>query len=528
MEFTRRFHGAVLGGLFGVAGLAQADPVVMEWTRTYVFPPYTYGAMVAVDHDGDVLSVGADPGASDLITIKYDAAGNTLWERHYSMDGFSLRATWVAADGAGNVIVTGYPQTFSSNPTETGLLTLKYDSNGTLLWTDFYAATRGSTTRAIIDGTGNIFVTGKAWFGSYDYVTIKYTPGGARAWVDVLDYQGGFHAPTSMDLDVNGNLLVAGGGPAGNGMLTVLYDTNGTRQWVDARPGTGGFGVKWTNDGDFYLTGSLWSQATSEDVRLLKFNASGALLWDRRYDFGHAELGTKLALDPTGNVFVTGYESSGGYTNWITIKTNAQGDLLWSRIQDSHAENDESPGFMMAGPDGEVYITGIGGPSPIPFNTYVQMVTLRYDADGTTAWTQKHWEWASRGVGAALANDGSCYAVGLGNSITTIKYAQPLAADVPGSAVGPEVVLQQNRPNPFRSSTRLSFSFPQATHARLVVCDVGGRLVRSLVDQELTAGQHEITWDGTDENQRAVASGLYFYKLEQAGQVTHRTMILLR
>jgi len=518
----------VLISLLCCAGQAQADPVAVEWTRTYAFPPYTYGAMVAVDQDGDVLSVGADPGASDLITIKYSAAGNTLWERHYSMDGYSLRATWVAADGAGNVIVTGYPQTFSSNPTAIGLLTLKYDSNGNMLWADLYPATRGSTTRAIIDETGNIFVTGQAWFGTYDYVTIKYTPAGARAWVDVLDYQGGFHGPTSMDLDANGNLLVAGGGPAGNGMLTVLYDANGTRQWVDARPGTGGFGVRWTSDGNFYLTGSLWSQATGEDVRLLKCNSSGALLWDRRYDFGHSELGTKLALDPTGNVFVTGYESSGGYTNWITIKTNAEGDLLWSRRQDSHPGNDESPGFMVAGPDGEVYITGIGGPSPIPFNTYLQMVTLRYDADGATAWTQKHWEWASRGVGAALANDGSLYAVGLGNSITTIKYAQPSAVDVSLSVVRPQVVLEPNRPNPFRSSTQLSFSFPRATYARLVVCDARGRLVRTLLGQELAAGHHEVAWDGTDENQRRVASGMYFYKLEHAGQVTQRTMILLR
>ena len=528
MECSLRFQGAVLAGLFAMAGLAHADPAVMEWTRTYGFPPYTYGAMVAVDPAGDILSVGADPGASDLITIKYDPAGNTLWERHYSLAGYSLRATWVAADGAGNVIVTGYPQTFSSNPVEAGLLTLKYDSAGTLLWSDLYAATRGSTTRAIVDDAGNIFVTGKAWFGTYDYVTIKYAPNGSRAWVDVLDYQGGFHTPTSMDLNASGQLLVSGGGPAGNGMLTVLYDTNGTRQWVDARPGTGGFGVKWSDGEHFYLAGSLWSQATSDDVRLMKFNASGTLLWDRRYDFGHSELGTKLALDPTGNVFVTGYESNGGYTNWITIKTNDQGDLLWSRIQDSHPNNDESPGFMVAGPDGEVYITGIGGPSPVPGNSYLQMVTLRYDADGTTAWTGKQWEWASRGVGAALASDGSLYAVGLGNSITTIKYAQPATAGVPGDAPGAPVALRANRPNPFSSSTRVSFELPHAARVRLVVCDAGGRLVRTLLEQDLAVGRHEIPWDGTDENRRAMPSGMYFYKLEESGNVTQRSMMLLR
>ena len=109
MECSLRLQGAVLAGVFGLAGLAHADPAVTEWTRTYDFPPYTYGAMVAVDQAGDILSVGAAPGASDLITIKYDSAGNTLWQRHYSLAGFSLRATWVVIDGVGNVIVTGYP-----------------------------------------------------------------------------------------------------------------------------------------------------------------------------------------------------------------------------------------------------------------------------------------------------------------------------------------------------------------------------------------------------------------------------------
>lgn len=526
MSSIRGYFAATI--LLFLAARALADPIVTEWTNTYGFPPYTYGAMVAVDPGGNVLSVGSAPGGSDLITLKYNAAGEMIWERHYTMAGFSLRATWVAADAAGNVVVTGYPQTFSSNPVDIGLLTLKYDVNGNLLWDDLYEASRGTTTRAVVGSDGAIFVTGKIFTGTNDFLTIKYLPDGTRSWVDTFDYQGGFHAPISMDLDANQNLLVAGGGIAGSGTLVVRYAPDGTRQWIAWQPGSAGSGVKWANDGSFFTAGNMWSMATNEDLRLLRWNGDGSVAWEQLYDFGHSELGTKLALDPSGNVFVSGYETSGGYSNWITIKTNSSGDLLWSVIQDSHPSNDESPGFLVPGPDGELYVTGIGGPSPIPGNTYLQMVTLRYNSDGSTAWTAKHWEWASRGVGAALDPAGNVYVVGLGNSITTIKYAPTAATDVTRVPTATGSGLEASRPNPFRASTEIAFSLREESPVRLLIHDVAGRCVRTLVEDRLPAGRHERLWDGRDESGREVASGIYYSRLELRDQVTERTVVRLR
>lgn len=516
----------LLACLLCLASGAQADTVVEEWLRTHAFPPYTYGAMVALDGAGNVISVGYDPGASDLITIKYDPAGNPLWERHYAMPGFCIVATWVATDAGSNVVVTGYPRTFSSNPVGIGLLTVKYDSGGSLLWDDLYEGTRGTATRALIDATGNIFVAGKIWSGSDDFVTIKYAPDGTRVWQDVFDQAGGFHAPTAMDLDADGNLLVTGGGVA-SGVITVMYDANGTRRWVSAHAGTGGQSVEWTDDGHFYLTGSWYTQATGNDVRLLKYDANGALIWERFYDFGGSESGTRLAIDTQGNVCITGFESA-GYANWLTLKTDGHGNLLWSQVQDSHNANDEFPGFMVTGPEDEVYVTGTGGPPPIPFTSYVQTVTLRYNSDGTTAWTQRHYEWASRGVGAVLGNDRSLYVVGLGNSITTIRYGQPTEVSVPDGSGEPLLTLEQNYPNPFRFSTRLNFAIPQAEHVRLTVYDLSGRLVRLLADEEMAPGQHGLDWDGTDEDRRPVPNGVYFCRLQRPGREEHRRMTLLR
>jgi hypothetical protein len=503
---------------------AAAQPVTQEWTRTATFPPYTYGTMVAVGPDQNVISVGWTPGASDIVTTKHDGNGNQLWQAHYTMPSYELVSTWVAVDASGNVIVTGYPQTFSGNPVQVGLLTLKYDSSGALLWDDLYPGTWAFTTRAIVDDAGNIYVTGRGWFGTHDFITIKYASDGTVVWQDIFDQNGGFHTPTAMDLDANGNLLVTGTGLSG-GLITALYDAAGVRQWVIEQVGIAGGSVRFTGDGHFLLTGSLYSPPTSNDFMLLKYDLGGQPTWERFYDFGGSEAGKKLALDAQGNVYVTGIQ--GVYSNWLTLKTDADGHLLWSRIYDAHAYNDEYPNFLVTGPQGEAYITGVGGPPPPgPNLSYLSMVTLRYDADGTTAWTQTHYQWASRGVGVALGSDNSVYAVGMGNSITTIKYAQPVAG-LAAAAVDPRngPTLFPAAPNPFRSDVALRYELTAAGPVHLAVFDVSGRMVANLVSGTRGAGVHQVVWNGRDDSGAATSPGVYLVRLQSgSGELTDKVV----
>jgi len=88
--------------------------------------------------------------------------------------------------------------------------------------------------------------------------------------------------------------------------------------------------------------------------------------------------------------------------------------------------------------------------------------------------------------------------------------------------------LAQNHPNPFNPQTQVSFSLDRAGLATLRVFDTRGRLVRTLVNEDLAAGQHEITWSGDDQHGRPVASGVYFYRLESGGQQAGRRMLLVK
>lgn len=103
------------------------------------------------------------------------------------------------------------------------------------------------------------------------------------------------------------------------------------------------------------------------------------------------------------------------------------------------------------------------------------------------------------------------------------------AVDVDVLGPGTPFALEPNRPNPFRASTEISFSLPAEGDVRLAVYDVGGRLVRQLVEGErLERGRHDRRWDGLDQSGRFAAPGVYYYRLEAGDRSATRSLLLLR
>jgi hypothetical protein len=88
--------------------------------------------------------------------------------------------------------------------------------------------------------------------------------------------------------------------------------------------------------------------------------------------------------------------------------------------------------------------------------------------------------------------------------------------------------LEQNAPNPFNPTTRIGFTVPAGGPVTLTIYDVAGRLVTTLVDRDLPAGRHGVSWHGTDDQGRRVATGVYFYQLRSGGTSLTRSMVLLK
>jgi hypothetical protein len=88
--------------------------------------------------------------------------------------------------------------------------------------------------------------------------------------------------------------------------------------------------------------------------------------------------------------------------------------------------------------------------------------------------------------------------------------------------------LHQNYPNPFNPGTVICFDLPRNTRVELSVFNILGQRVATLVNGPVTAGQHQIVWDGCNDSGAAVSSGVYLYRLKTPARAVTRRMVLMK
>ncbi len=509
-------------------GHVNAQQVTTDWVINS-FNGYPVGVMIGIDHNDDIIVTGHAGDHSKIITSKFDSNGNLIWERFYTLPNLGVNATWLSVDSSGNIIVTGYPRTYSSNPIEVGLLTIKYDNDGNLLWDRLISGTRAFALRSIVDQSGNVYITGRAWqyTATYDFVTVKYAPDGTQLWFDTFDQNGGFHTPTSMDIDHSNNLFITGGGLSG-GLITVKYNSAGERQWVKEETGTAGQGIRVDSNGGIFITGSYFdaNTGTNNDIRLIKYDYSGNLVWQKFYDFGNTEFGRLLNIDSQSNLIITGYGALPGefFGGWITAKFDSAGNILWYKRFKLHPLWEEFPYFTLVGPNDEIYVTGNVGVNS-GSTTYHGLETVRYNSDGSNPWVAEVNLNAGAGKGLAIGADLSLYAVGM-FYYSVLKYSQsfPTYVDETSEGIPATVKLEQNYPNPFNPSTTISWQSPVGSWQTIKLYDSMGREIKTIVNGYYEAGFHSTLFIVNS----SLPSGVYFYKLTAGSYSTIRKMILMK
>jgi flagellar hook assembly protein FlgD len=88
--------------------------------------------------------------------------------------------------------------------------------------------------------------------------------------------------------------------------------------------------------------------------------------------------------------------------------------------------------------------------------------------------------------------------------------------------------LEQNYPNPFNAQTRIRYALPETSPVRLVIYNIHGQKVRTLVDALQPAGRRQALWNGTDEFDQAVGSGVYLVRLEAGTHKMTRRILLVK
>ena len=131
----------------------------------------------------------------------------------------------------------------------------------------------------------------------------------------------------------------------------------------------------------------------------------------------------------------------------------------------------------------------------------------------TTTWQGSGYEFSTEG----------------GNPFFPVFWKGALDVGDEKTSTKPKVYsLSQNYPNPFNPITILRFGLPRDSWVKLEVYNVLGQKVKTLVNENLTAGMQEKEWDGTDENGFEVASGIYFYKIQAESFSDIKKMVLLK
>ena len=81
------------------------------------------------------------------------------------------------------------------------------------------------------------------------------------------------------------------------------------------------------------------------------------------------------------------------------------------------------------------------------------------------------------------------------------------------NSIPTKLSLSQNYPNPFNPMTTISFDLPVTTHCELNIYNIRGQLVKTLIKNKLQHGKHKVVWNGTNEEDENISSGVYFYSL---------------
>lgn len=114
---------------------------------------------------------------------------------------------------------------------------------------------------------------------------------------------------------------------------------------------------------------------------------------------------------------------------------------------------------------------------------------------------------------------GYIYEVYNTNVTTNVKSEIPIQT---------KFTLEQNYPNPFNPNTNINYSVNNAEHVLLKIYDAKGELVKTLVNDEMTAGDYSIKWDGTNHNGIKVSSGTYFYQVKAGQSIQTKKMIMIK
>ncbi|MDO9001804.1 MAG: T9SS type A sorting domain-containing protein [Bacteroidota bacterium] len=418
----------------------MAQPPNWQWAKSATGANAENGNCITTDVSGNVFVAGyfysptiifgtytlTNTGNYDLFIVKYDINGNVLWAKSGG-GAFDDVGLSIAADGNGNVYVTGY---FYSPVFTLGTFTLtnngvgdafiaKFDGSGNEIWLKNYGGANEDNGNGIcINNSGDIFVTG--FFRSSTIVFGTYTltnTGADDIYIAKLDLSGntiwaksavgsGVDVGNSVAADNNGNVFITGffSSPSialdtysltnlgGSDIFVAKYDALGNTLWAERVGGIyndKGYSVAADLNGNVILTGTFFSPSVTLstftitnngdfDFFVAKYNGSGNVVWAKGEGSSSDDTGYGVVTDLIGDIYVTGHFHSpsitlGTYTlsnagigDLYVLKYDANGNAIWA--QSAGGTSDDGSSGIAVDASGNVFVTGYYISSSISFS----------------------------------------------------------------------------------------------------------------------------------------------------------------
>ena len=436
-----------LTGSLSATAQAQVPP---DWTAATAG---SSGVALAVDGRHHSITTSNLPGGPITLTRR-SPDGVTVWQRSLATAGAVSRATGLVADAAGNLTVTGYLADAVGTPL--GALVARLDSAGNLLWQDVQPAAQGFAWRAVLDGSGNAYVLSQQPRAgstpvSTEPVLTRYSAAGVRQWTRTVG--AGYLASDTPLLVTPGGLVVATASGSVSGQeLLAAWDAAGNAVWSKAVASSGPLGLALGRSGELYAVGR-----GGLGFLVIKHDAAFTELWRNSYAASGGAL--RAAVDGAGNLLVSGVTNAqtGMLTvisnDWLTLKLDAGGNLLWQHQLGTTPNGDDAPAALAVAADGTAYLAGRGTLAVAGTGgTFNQRstVTLKLGSDGAARWLANTTS-TLRGTALQLAGDGGVLVLGDSTQLAVgdgghavLRYPQsglpnqaPVAAATASPATGP-------------------------------------------------------------------------------------------
>jgi len=568
ISFAFPFSFALITVLLSCASsMAQVNT---DWVALYSSPFHLvdYGRKIKVDADGNVYVGGHskidDQGNSKVAILKYDAAGNLLWVYNNSNTADIMED--MTLDAEGNIYYAG--ERWEAGTSEWDLLTVKVNTEGDSVWTSIYDGDGFGLgwdygMALTLDASGNVYTLGYGAapsFNGYDYEIVKYDSNGNQQWEvnwsnpDNPGMQANyFNDAYRIAPDNNGALFVSG--YAFNGTtdeITLLkYSADGDFMWQKSYDTKTNWPEIWDNRNfmkidsanNIYLSGNVYDSTKHSDILLIKYDNNGTLLWsaawnspgnDSDYVSGDFYDEEGLTFDHQGNIFVSGTTTNPAVIfseNIITLKYSGDGDLLWENTFNGIGNDEDRPYSITSDNSGNAYICGTtANSSGIGVLDYIT-----FKLDGVTG--QQDWKETFNGAddfydqahSIAVDDHNNVYVTGYSGigsdpfdfhaQIATIKYSQSST----GIANLNHDITATVFPNPAFENIVVRFNLAYPSDVVLYLTNELGEMAGNRMEKTLEPGMHDLSFDV-----RSLTNGVYHLVLIENGKIHQQNVCVIQ